>query len=99
LTGVAGLVAFGVWGASCPVAQYTTAVLTLSSAEWKGNKEGLLHHALFSKSRNYGISLALLFLEGILFFSFNAFWSREASLILGLPAWVSYDSYCLVYAN
>ncbi|BGO89498.1 hypothetical protein NBRC10512_003958 [Rhodotorula toruloides] len=57
--------------------------------EWKGNKEGLLHHALFSKSRNYGLSLALLFLEGILFFSFNAFWSREASLILGLPAWLA----------
>ncbi|BGP29969.1 hypothetical protein JCM10296v2_001721 [Rhodotorula toruloides] len=57
--------------------------------EWKGNKEGLLHHALFSKSRNYGISLAPLFLEGILFFSFSAFWSREASLILGLPAWLA----------
>ncbi|BGP22732.1 MFS transporter, siderochrome-iron transporter [Rhodotorula toruloides] len=57
--------------------------------EWKGNKEGLLHHALFSKSRNYGLSLALLFLEGILFFSFNAFWAREATLILGLPAWLA----------
>ncbi|BGP60162.1 hypothetical protein NBRC10512v2_001470 [Rhodotorula toruloides] len=57
--------------------------------EWKGNKEGLLHHALFSKSRNYGLSIALLFLEGILFFSFNAFWAREATLILGLPAWLA----------
>ncbi|BGP29980.1 hypothetical protein JCM10296v2_001732 [Rhodotorula toruloides] len=57
--------------------------------EWKGNKEGLLHHALFSKSRNYGLSIALLFLEGILFFSSNAFWAREATLILGFPAWLA----------
>ncbi|KAG0655831.1 hypothetical protein C6P46_000683 [Rhodotorula mucilaginosa] len=55
--------------------------------EWKGNSQGLLHHALFSRSRNYALSLALLFIEGILFFSFNAFWAREASMILGLPSW------------
>ncbi|GAA5977306.1 hypothetical protein JCM10908_004931 [Rhodotorula pacifica] len=55
--------------------------------EWKGNTQGLLHHALFSRSRNYALCLGLLFTEGILFFSFNAFWAREATMILGLPAW------------
>ncbi|BGP55794.1 hypothetical protein JCM8202v2_003401 [Rhodotorula sphaerocarpa] len=55
--------------------------------EWKGNSEGLLHHALFSRSRNYALSVALLFTEGVLFFSFNAFWAREAAAILSIPAW------------
>lgn len=65
--GLAGFACFGLWGTCCPTCPHrASAPLTdpTSPAEWKGNSEGLLHHALFSRSRNYALSVALLFTEG-----------------------------------
>uniref|UniRef100_A0A0K3CG63 FGENESH: predicted gene_7.169 protein n=1 Tax=Rhodotorula toruloides TaxID=5286 RepID=A0A0K3CG63_RHOTO len=47
LTGVAGLVAFGLW-------------------EWKGNKEGLLHHALSEPQQLAGINFLWFFIPSTL---------------------------------
>lgn len=52
--------------------------------EWKFVKDGILHHGLFSRSRNYAMCLVLVFIEGIMFFSFNGFWARSAGLIFHL---------------
>ena len=44
--------------------------------EWKGTKEGILHHSLF-KHRNFPLATTLTFLEGLSFFTLNTFFVPE----------------------
>jgi hypothetical protein len=46
--------------------------------EWKGTKTGILHHDLFkggkAEGRTYGICIGLIFMEGIVGFSFLVYY-------------------------
>jgi MFS family permease len=59
VVGIATLAAFGVW-------------------EWKGTESGILHHDLFRRGKNsgrtYGILIMLMFIEGVMLFSFIIFY-------------------------
>jgi len=58
ILGIVGLIAFGLY-------------------EWKGTKTGILHHALFTHDRvagrTFALCLPLVFVEGLVVFSFNIF--------------------------
>lgn len=41
--------------------------------EWKFKSDGLVHHGLFSRDRNFAIALGGIFCEGIVYFAANAF--------------------------
>lgn len=49
--------------------------------EWKFTKVGMLHHGLFSRGRNFSISLALIFTEGLAFFAANTFYAYENAVL------------------
>lgn len=49
--------------------------------EWKGRKDGLMHHELFSLNRNFAICLVLIFVEGLIFFAFTIWWPQETTLV------------------
>ncbi len=57
--GIAFLISFGVW-------------------EWKGTRTGILHHELFhggkAKGRTFAICVGLIFIEGIMLFSYVVFY-------------------------
>jgi hypothetical protein len=41
--------------------------------EWKFKADGLVHHGLFSRDRNFAIALGCIFCEGLVYFAANAF--------------------------
>ncbi|KAK4891827.1 hypothetical protein LTR27_009679 [Elasticomyces elasticus] len=49
--------------------------------EWKINATGILHHGLFSRGRNFGICLALIFAEGLAFFAANTYFAFENAVL------------------
>lgn len=42
-------------------------------------KEGILHHGLW-RHRNFGLSLFIIFVEGLAFFSFNSYFAMQVSI-------------------
>lgn len=51
--------------------------------EWRFKKDGLLHHSLFNDGRNFPISLMVIFVEGLAFFSANSYFAFEVSVLTG----------------
>ena len=49
--------------------------------EWKFKVDGMVHHALFSKDRNFAIALVGIFCEGLVFFAANAFLPFQVSVL------------------
>ncbi|KAJ5643931.1 uncharacterized protein N7484_006438 [Penicillium longicatenatum] len=54
--------------------------------EWRWKSDGMLHHGLF-KSRNFPISLAIAFAEGLSFFTCNNYYPFETGLLTGGSLW------------
>lgn len=50
--------------------------------EWRGRRDGMLHHDLFS--RNFVIAIIVLFCEGLSFFAANTYIAFEVSTLHGL---------------
>lgn len=48
--------------------------------EWKGTKEGILHHELFkggkARGQTFALCVVMIFIEGILLFSFIVFYPQ-----------------------
>ena len=59
------------------------AVLLISFAlyEWKGTREGLLHHDLFSRGRNFAIAELIQLVEGLVFFCATQYYGFEVSVL------------------
>lgn len=49
--------------------------------EWKGTREGLLHHDLFSRSRNFALAESIQLVEGIVFFAATQYYGFEVSVL------------------
>ncbi|KAK4049328.1 hypothetical protein OIV83_004265 [Microbotryomycetes sp. JL201] len=56
--------------------------------EWKGTRQGLLHHGMFKGGRNFPVALAAMALEGVIFFNILAFVPVAASAL-----WQPQDSF------
>lgn len=51
--------------------------------EWLMKKDGMLHHAVFTCGRNFPLVFGLFFVEGLLFFATNSFFSYEVAAVYG----------------
>ncbi|KAK4998652.1 hypothetical protein LTR66_002156 [Elasticomyces elasticus] len=49
--------------------------------EWKVRSDGMIHHDLFKKDRNFAIALFSLFVEGTVYFAANSFFVFEVSVL------------------
>lgn len=56
-------------------------LITFVLYECKLNPTGMLHHGLFSRGRNFGICLALIFTEGLAFFAANTYYAFEQAVL------------------
>jgi hypothetical protein len=49
--------------------------------EWRFKKDGILHHAVFTRHRNFPLALFCVFVEGLIFFTANAFLSYQVAVL------------------
>ncbi|KAL2281087.1 hypothetical protein FJTKL_11767 [Diaporthe vaccinii] len=56
-------------------------MICLGFYEWKVKTDGILHHGLFQKSRNFPLTLVCLFCEGLAFMGANAYLASEISAL------------------
>lgn len=54
--------------------------------EWKFRKDGLVHHGLFSRGRNFYVAIFCIFAEGMVFFAAISYYSAESVLVYGTGA-------------
>ncbi|KAK4140053.1 putative siderophore iron transporter protein [Dichotomopilus funicola] len=54
-------------------------VLIVYETRWK--RDGLFHHGLFSRNRNFGLACLAIFFEGLAFFAVNSYFSFQVSLL------------------
>lgn len=64
-----------------PIAIGCVSFILFGLYEWKGRTDGLVHHELFSQSRNFAICLVLIFVEGLIFFAFTIWLPQETTLV------------------
>lgn len=53
----------------------------LVAYEWKFKKDGMFHHDLFEKNRNFTIALLCVFCEGMAFFAANVYFAFQVSML------------------
>lgn len=63
-----------------PLAVGIIFMLCLGFYEWRVKTDGILHHGLFQRSRNFPLTLVCLFCEGLAFMSANAYLASEVRL-------------------
>ena len=56
-------------------------LLALVTYEVRGRKDGMFHHELFNRGRNYGLSIVCIFVEGMAFFAVNNYFAFETSTL------------------
>jgi hypothetical protein len=108
---VPGLVLFGFaltsstgiypWRSAKVIAPITIGAIMLIAFilyEWKFTKEGMLHHAVFNHGRNFPIVFGLFFVEGLLFFATNSYYSFEVADIFGKPLFIAGAYYSVGWA-
>lgn len=54
--------------------------------EWKFRKDGLVHHQLFSRGRNFAVAQLCIFAEGMIFFASNSYYAAEVVLVYGVDS-------------
>lgn len=64
--------------------------------EWRWKRDGMLHHGLFER-RNFPISLAISFAEGLSFFTCNNYYPFEVSLLTGGSLWTVALHFMIVF--
>ena len=55
-------------------------VAALAAYETKFKKDGMFHHGLFSRGRNFVIALLCIFVEGLVFFAANNYFAFEVAV-------------------
>lgn len=66
--------------------------------EWRFTNEGMLHHAVFGYGRNFPIIFGLFFVEGLLFYATNSYYSYEIASVFGKPLFISGAYYSVGWA-
>lgn len=56
-------------------------LVTFGIYEWRFTATGMLHHDLFSRSRNFALAELCIFLEGICFFASNNYFGYEVAVL------------------
>lgn len=56
-------------------------IITFVIYEWKFKSDGLFHHGLFAKDRNFPLALFCICAEGLVFFTANSFLSYQVSVL------------------
>ncbi|KEF60632.1 uncharacterized protein A1O9_02193 [Exophiala aquamarina CBS 119918] len=56
-------------------------LLALGAYETKGRKDGMFHHELFKRGRNFSLSIVCIFVEGLVFFAVNNYFAFEVSTL------------------
>ncbi|KAK5047456.1 hypothetical protein LTR84_006552 [Exophiala bonariae] len=56
-------------------------LLALAAYEVRGRKDGMFHHELFNRGRNFGLSIVCIFVEGMAFFAVNNYFAFETSTL------------------
>lgn len=56
-------------------------IVALAIYEWRFKKDGMFHHRLFAKDRNFAIALACTCVEGLVFFTANSFLSYQVAIM------------------
>jgi hypothetical protein len=67
--------------------------------EWLLKKDGVLHHGVFTNGRNFPIVYGLFFIEGLLFFATNAYFSYEVAVVYGKGLFAAGAYYALGFAT
>ena len=77
-------------------------LLCLVVYETRVKKDGIFHHSLFKRDRNFGLAIGCIFVEGLVFFSCNNYFAFEIStlyetdsLIVGLRYSICFFSYAV----
>lgn len=66
-----------------PFAVGLVLLVCLGLYEWQVKPDGIVHHGLFQKSRNFPLTLICLFCEGLAFMGANAYLASEVRLGMG----------------
>jgi hypothetical protein len=56
-------------------------IVALATHQWKFKKDGMFHHGLFAKDRNFAIALGCTCVEGLVFFTANSFLSYQVAVM------------------
>jgi hypothetical protein len=70
--------------------------LALIVYEWRFKRDGMFHHGLFG-SRNFAIALGCVFVEGLVFFSANNYFSFEVSTLYTTDSLMVSVHYAIVF--
>lgn len=87
------------WGNVHILAPFIIGVILLVAFlvyEWRLKRDGMLHHDLF-KSRNFPLSLAAVFAEGLSFFTCNNYLPFQVSLFTGGTLWTTGLHFAVVF--
>ena len=66
--------------------------------EWLVKKDGMLHHGVFTNGRNFPLVFGLFFMEGLVFFATNSFYSFEVAVVYGKELFIAGAYYALGFA-
>jgi hypothetical protein len=58
-----------------------TAIAALAIYEWKGRTDGLFHHGLYSRNRNFLLASLCIFAEGIVFYAAAGYFVYEVQTV------------------
>ncbi|KAI1341342.1 major facilitator superfamily domain-containing protein [Xylariaceae sp. FL0016] len=60
-------------------------------------KDGMFHHALFKRNRNFSVTLFCVFVEGVAFFAANTYFAFEVSELYETDAILVGARYCIMW--
>lgn len=90
------------WKSATIIAPITIGAIMLVAFviyEWQFTNEGMLHHAVFGYGRNFPIIFGLFFVEGLLFYATNSYYSYEIASVFGKPLFISGAYYSVGWAT
>lgn len=74
-------------------------LITFIVYEWRFTKEGMLHHAVFTHGRNFPLVFGLFFVEGLVFYATNSYYSFEMAAVFGKPLFIAGAYYSIGFAT
>ena len=81
-----------------PLAVGAVLLVVFALYEWLFKKDGILNHGVFTNGRNFPIVYGLFFIEGLLFFATNAYFSFEVAVVYGKGLFTAGAYYSLGFA-
>lgn len=82
-----------------PIVVGPVLLITFVLYEWLMKKDGMLHHAVFTHGRNFPLVFGLFFIEGLLFYATNSYFSYEVAAVYGKDLFTAGAYYALGFAT